>query len=299
MKNMDLPNILDLCKNFKYERLPMGRFVFKQGDPSNNKFYVIISGEVAVIVKQEIGNWGQKFTQVRKPKKTNLEAPVSTFKRATVIEDRSLLSIPNLEVSDGNSFLSFSDLDKVNVRGTRKGTIRGTIMMKPQIKFPEQDTIIEEDYETRERKKSRNSDDSPKSNSSFGTIAKTVQKFQQGLHRHRQAKIEVKEASPSESEDEETQEFEQMAARYGKILRYMRPGEGFGELALKENTPRTASIMTKTATEFLVLEKQFYDSICGKMEKEREEFIKSCFPLLSTSISSSANLNYLMFCLKV
>jgi CRP-like cAMP-binding protein len=42
-----------LCKRLKYEYLVAGNYVFKEGDPSNDKYYVIIRGKVSVIVKKD------------------------------------------------------------------------------------------------------------------------------------------------------------------------------------------------------------------------------------------------------
>jgi len=61
-------------------------------------------------------------------------------------------------------------------------------------------------------------------------------------------------------------------------VRVMKPGEGFGELALTKNKPRSANILTKTAVEVMVLEKGPYEGFFGKIKKERDDFIKSSFP---------------------
>lgn len=47
--------------------------------------------------------------------------------------------------------------------------------------------------------------------------------------------------------------FEDFAKRFGKIVRYMKEGEGFGEIALTNNKPRTAGILAKGTVELLVL----------------------------------------------
>ena len=45
----NLEILLDLCSTLKYEVSQASSFVFQQGDVSNNKFYVILSGQVGVI----------------------------------------------------------------------------------------------------------------------------------------------------------------------------------------------------------------------------------------------------------
>lgn len=49
-----------LCANMKYEFFEMGSFVFLHDDPSNGKFYVILSGEVGVIVPYQVPNIFEK-----------------------------------------------------------------------------------------------------------------------------------------------------------------------------------------------------------------------------------------------
>lgn len=59
----------------------------------------------------------------------------------------------------------------------------------------------------------------------------------------------------------------------------MKAGEGFGEIALTNNKPRTASIMTKTPVEMIVLTKKNYDEVFSNVERQREDFLKSTFPM--------------------
>lgn len=47
-------NLTKLCSNMKYECHDVGKFVFKQGDESNHKFYVILSGEVGILTNANL-----------------------------------------------------------------------------------------------------------------------------------------------------------------------------------------------------------------------------------------------------
>ena len=40
-----------ICKSVTYEKISKGNYVFREGDPSNNKFYVILSGVISIIFK--------------------------------------------------------------------------------------------------------------------------------------------------------------------------------------------------------------------------------------------------------
>ena len=100
-------------------------------------------------------------------------------------------------------------------------------------------------------------------------------------------------------EEEEKSEFEKNAAEYGKIVRVIQEGEGFGEVALKRNIPRTATIMCKTDCELLILRKEEYDLGFGRMQREKEEFLNMVFPMLKTNISSTHNYDYLLYSFRV
>lgn len=103
----------------------------------------------------------------------------------------------------------------------------------------------------------------------------------------------------SMEEKEEKSEFELQAEQYGRIIRYLKEGEGFGEIALKRSIPRTASILCKTDCDVLIMKKEHYELGFGKMQREKEEFLNSVFPMLKTNISSLNNYNYLLYSFKV
>ena len=47
----DFETVLQLCKNLEVERFKKGEAIFKQGDFSNEKMYIVFLGEVHVLVK--------------------------------------------------------------------------------------------------------------------------------------------------------------------------------------------------------------------------------------------------------
>ena len=98
-------------------------------------------------------------------------------------------------------------------------------------------------------------------------------------------------------DDEEKKEFEAYVENFGKITQYLGEGESFGEKALKKSGQKNAtSILCRTPCEFLTLGKRQFDDVFGQIEKEREEFLNSVFPTLSSL--SSANFQFLVCCFK-
>jgi len=114
--------------------------------------------------------------------------------------------------------------------------------------------------------------------------------------------LDKEDSEESEEEEdwaeEEKKKFEEYAEKFGKIIRYLGEEESFGELALKNNTKRTASILCKTDCDFLVIDKQQFDVIFGQEQKDKEEFLRVVFPSLGTNITSRDNFNYLVYSFK-
>jgi len=54
---------------------------------------------------------------------------------------------------------------------------------------------------------------------------------------------------------------EVQAMKYGKVLREMGEGDFFGEISLIDGGPRTATIMTKTDVNLLVVKKESFDRL--------------------------------------
>jgi len=67
----------------------------------------------------------------------------------------------------------------------------------------------------------------------------------------------IQETSPG-GRISEKKEVQLVEVKISKI------GESFGELALLENKPRAATIITLEETHFAVLEKQYYDKILSE-----------------------------------
>jgi cAMP-binding proteins - catabolite gene activator and regulatory subunit of cAMP-dependent protein kinases len=281
----------------------MGKFVFKAGDPSNNKFYVIISGEVAVILPQNVGEWG-KLTVTQKSKKktqgtthptpqdpnaqnqpstlSNLDQPMPTDeKKVTIV-------LSNSGDNTGKSKTESQLLDDKLLSNDNTPSLK----MIPTPRASEVDGVKKEETPSNPKK----AGNSPPSG--FGTFVKSVNKFKTGTSKKIEDEVVKEEEDEEEDIDAQTKEFEEYASRFGRIARYSKQGESFGELALKNNAPRSAAILCKTDCEFLVITKNIYDAVFGKLEREREEFLKSAFPMLTTSVTSSANMNFLLFFFK-
>ena len=66
---------------------------------------------------------------------------------------------------------------------------------------------------------------------------------------------------------------EVQAMKYGKVLREMGEGDFFGEISLIDGGPRTATIMTKTDVNLLVVNKESFDQLLEKAPELQRKMI--------------------------
>jgi len=392
--NFDNNTMLNLCKQFTFEQVNVGEFVLKQGDVSNNKFYIVLSGEVAVIIGQKnIGQFGDDFIPYEPVKKTPKKAPkilingsvqdTDTKRGSRVsVESRKAATVNSLQAPERNSSVSkespgrildcsimergtpfrtppknqrqpspisksearaneptpprtgFGGLKKMRamvrmvtaVNGLKKAaeprreegnpeyfSHKAAALMDMGPRFhatePKRHVVTppREQQQSRGVKKMRTI---VKMFSAMRGLKKEAGERREGSSNGSNMKGEAgtlayldKESEESEEEEEnwadiEKQKFEEYADKFGKIVRYLKEEESFGELALKNNSKRTASILCKTDCEFLVIEKQQFDVLFGQEQKDKEEFLRMVFPSLGTNITSRDNFNYLVYSFK-
>jgi len=77
----------------------------------------------------------------------------------------------------------------------------------------------------------------------------------------------------------------------------MDVGEAFGELALKNNAPRSANMVCRTDCEFLIIAKKQFKLLFLEKEHEKEQFLRDTFPFLNSI--STISFNYILFSFKV
>ena len=59
MRAMNQSDVLLLCKEFKCEKFSAGDYVIQKGEASNDKFYVIISGQVGILIPNDKSKFGK------------------------------------------------------------------------------------------------------------------------------------------------------------------------------------------------------------------------------------------------
>lgn len=180
-----------LCKSMKYEFKEMGSFVFKEGDPSNGKFYVILSGEVGVIVQTQVANIFEKDKErIAQKRRSELNVP----------------SINNLLEEDANNNDSW-----VAPSSNSLITIPSTILSLPEKGEPNKGSLTP--------------------SQSLVALSTTISKKgtrRRSSERSSKGQLRPSLVSIDELEDP-LEEYREMVKSYGNLVRILGKGESFGE----------------------------------------------------------------------
>lgn len=80
MRAMNHNDMLSLCSEFKYEKFSAGDIVVKKGDHSNEKFYVIISGQVGIMTPNEDADTSNRACKFKLERRKNHSMIIITEK---------------------------------------------------------------------------------------------------------------------------------------------------------------------------------------------------------------------------
>ena len=306
---MDKAQILNICQGFKYEIYEKNNFVFRQGDPSNNKFYIILSGEIAVVNSQRLGDFGElpltstNIFSAKSPRNKTFLTATSHSKSSTVS------SVKDLE-KKVSSVKTLNSLDIKKPDNKKTLTRKSCLLIPEDSSSPKISSVTSIDGGKKLVNKMRAVCDAVKALRTMQKCLPGSRKFgeQPGFRSLTDLDSKVQGSTVAtlqhldierELEDDEDgkKDFEDYVQNFGKVTQYLGVGESFGEIASKKNQPRSASILCRTRCEFLTLEKQQFDEVFGRIEKEKEEFLITVFPSLHSF--STANFNFLSCCFKV
>lgn len=358
IQDMDMHSIFNICQGFSYEKIQANRTVFSQKDPSNDKFYVILSGEVAVCIKNEndqinaekdkrsaspvfrrqkkMSTYSAKNPEtplVRRRSKRLSSQPLSNVSSDKIHPDESpklsptsRTSIPKKSIF-GRRDAQDSEIDAPHLRHftmnppsptRRRGDYSPeshdeSRLLPSVLKVGKRFSFIDHNNHRRMNiivdqianvRAVRNQSIEPHTlASNFNTnslqyLDHKDRDDRDGNYDDRHGSIKMEDTDFSSDDETPKSDFEIMVLSLGKLVRYLREGEGFGEIALKRNIPRTASILCKKDCEFLTLSKEQYELGFGKMQREKEDFIHSIFPMLKNITFSIDILNSLLYSFK-
>jgi len=267
---MDHSDLMSLCKGFEYEKVPQGDFVFQKGDVSNNKLYVILSGKVGIIIPRDEQ---APSPLLLRSLRSNILRKQGSKKKLTRMKDiqESALNKVTFKEPETDSLEDKSRSPKGKAGLMKLRSIAGPLSFM----YQKEDTSKKIDYIEEKTK-----EDVTLSNRTM--VARNE---------------EVNEEEENLSGLADAQKFEEYAKIFGNLVRCFEMGESFGELALKNDAPRAASVLCSTDCEFLVITKQQFNLIFLKKDREKEIFLKSIFPFIDST--STINYNSILYSFQV
>lgn len=197
-----------------HEECPRGHVVFRTGDAANNKFYVILSGEVGIITPKK---WEPTDPRGRSAPKVN-NSILNTLKA----RNPSLqTAIQEHLATDGLSSINTLDIDDVDSSDQKRVTTSISSMQNLSLK------------QLNETPKTENlSSGIVKSRKAFMKVL-TVQRFQNRLGGAKNKKAETEGdliALEMLDRQQAEEDFKILANRYGNLDSVLAKGAGFGDL---------------------------------------------------------------------
>lgn len=305
-KNLDV--FLFICKKFAYEAHPPGTVIMNQGDFSNGKVYIILSGELLVYV-QGIAPPPPPVTQPT----TTLQTPrASPLKLESVIAEQS----PNAEGATPNNSTKVQQKPEIQtslfkLTDTPRNVTTNTSTV--DISKPILGTI-EEGMKT-QRESVMSHDDGERQQHTpkikgFSHLAS--QKFDFSRKQSLMSPMFFEPKKPPVFDKQSTgnttdidhaanessrqlkksgltlENIEQPTpgvSSYGVLVNRIHEGSYFGEKALYKKHKRNATIMTSNYVELLTLNQEDFMKVQGEFNKARaimKQFLRSIFPKIES-----------------
>jgi len=315
-----------LCKNMKYEKLPAGSVVFKEGDNSNGKMYIVYDGEVKVITKNQDVFVKQNIERDRKQKMQNIKLDTSTsYHKSTTFateisgenennghplsrstsrvsnpkyipeltavteatEEARSLSPSNRQRSIffpmKSGFSAMSEEGKTPLRKRRSSIkpidpTKNTTEHKPSaFKMDRTGSNISDIHSDLPLMRNRSTSDPRRhgisSQNSIGSSHFAPKNNRQSIFSSQNSGIS--DFSAKYSDEELT--LDEKISLYGSIKDTIYKGGFFGELALFSNQKRTATIMTTTETELLIIEKNDFRFVSDNYDQKKKKIVEFMF----------------------
>jgi len=313
-----------LCQNLKYEAYPAGSVIFEQGDPSNGKLYIVYSGTLSVIVKQNdlathenLKNDEDYLTPTKRIRKettddTSLtEKPVNNGSKSKWQFAKELLKkgLNKKDIIDPTNpanrmgevmkkeivTSSKSNFFLRKVTTERRPSLEGTVNESP-LRIPKKESPLPSPNKRLgkipERKNSISfkSDDQILTPTKFSHFSRHISdnpyQFDDNNSENKLMTNLINNAKLRKSSSRDA--GLEATNKYGTVIDCIEKGGFFGEKALHTNQQRGATIIANTDTELLIVTKDIFDYLKSNFDKKKNKiinFMQNCFPKLENLAS--------------
>lgn len=246
----------------------MGQYVFLKGEKSNDKLYVVLSGKVGVVIMEK--NIFQKEFQQQKELKKEEEGLVQSQMNQKAKGKKN--SISNLGLPFATQ--SLQDFSSVSNRS-------GSIFFHPSTL----NSLKGNPEKIREFLKSNESK----------PMLMSALKGRGSVLNFPRTMINIPEIMDPENESDPEENLKEAIKREGEKVKDLSPGEMFGEIALVNSSPRTASIIALEDSEFIILLKKDFDKfkkLYNRDNVEKRKYMMDHLPHLEDVVGEKLLMNF-------
>ena len=241
----------------------MGQFVFREGDSSNEKLYVILTGEIGIVTQRKYNDIYAKDTvlyQERKKTKLQTLRVHSTISGNSATSQSDLKSRSDIdeEPTPHQKTTNFGFAGAVrHASNIKKATQNLKDLRKVKIKQQSSNKNINEEEEEKEEEENDDEAEFRKMATRYGELARVL-----------------KSGADFGAAGYLFTLFP-FSTYYNHYLALTEPGK-----------KRTASVLCKTNCEFLIIDAQTFNEHVKKQDQKKYEFLLKCFTFLSSVTSS-------------
>jgi len=281
-----------------YEKYPPGSLILTEGDKSNNKFYVVLSGEVSILIRNSENvfiseNLQKKYLSKMNKERLSVQAPPTPSLDAI---ERKANSIAQNDLNSNED----NDYEDKLTESQKKEDVKDRVL------FKKTKTVIGMKI-------------------AISPLQRKKHSLMPGILSSQTIKMESNKEMPN-IEEEDDQFFNQKEKHHetplvpilpffhlgkeavlqklkemGYTNKELYKGEGFGEVALLDSKARrTATVLALSQVELIVILKKDFLLIRQKFSNEykgKKKFLVDVLPFLKM-INSSSTLDNLIFCFK-
>ena len=254
----------------QYEFIKKGNFVMREGDASDDKFYIILSGKASVSFQKDKNVYAQQNIEELKRLDNEQQEAKSTPKHK-VLFTKKISQFASNALDEAEKRLNAPSPEKtLNKTKFFKPTAVGSILNRSllgSMDSPKHETL--ETVETSPLKKAS----SPTSNSAFSFNTDARKSFQKLSVLTQKSEIFAKvlnESGATEATENSVEDFS--LTEHGTLSKILEQGSSFGEKALTNpGAKRSASIYTVTDCEFIVIMKKDFLAVYNRFSRANNQ----------------------------
>jgi CRP-like cAMP-binding protein len=302
--HFEIQAFVNICKKMKYESYPAGTVIFKEGDQPNGKMYIVYEGEIAIVIKEQ-DFYERQMKEEQEKKEFEMQPEYQIAKAGVEKAQKTFLTLMDNVAKSQRP----SSRPKITVEDTSKSIEKSMSIERSESKIlnssehkssPIADSVDSPPVERHRKSKWTVIRESSKMLSNPGRLSvprqergSVVDKMPITVSRALNNSLNStrKRSTSGSRERKRKKEYDDMLVHsmikmHGTLKDTVSRGQFFGELALFDDTKRSATVITKTDCELLCIEKEDFSTIRSSFDRKKriiQRFMTKYFPDLENN----------------